>query len=499
MSEDAYADSLGRIAVTQRVLRGGLAFAAASALQRAAPLLLLPLFTRILTPTEYGQVGILLTLTSVLTALGSLGLETAFFRSQSQDPPGSKAGDRYINTVGMFALTAPLLISAVTALALGAWLSDAFGIDPGAVWLASLAAAFNASAVIFPLAVLRAREELRTYLGLTSVQLVVNLALTVFLVGVLRWGVAGWMLASLLSAVVLLWRATSSLHHNWTPEFDSAPLKASLAFGLPLVPHAAAHWALAVSDRAIIGLLVSTAAAGVYYTAYLFVLPVSLAAIAIGQATQPLFARFNELDKRQAVAHAAGVQVALVLLAGATAALLGPPVALLVLPPEYRDSAALIPYLSVGASLFGLYLIPMSAITLIEGKTGRVWLATVIAAGVNIGLNLLLVPRFGMVAAAVDTVLGYGVLLVGVFLYHRHVAVHPLPIDTRTAFIGLITVGVALAAGVAFRPSAPITALVLGLVLLMATAAVLFATGPLRDVARSLPGASPIAGGRPWK
>ena len=65
-----------RLPTTQRVLRGGVTFGIAAILQRAAPLLL-PVFAQILSPTEFGQISVIITVSAALTALLSFGLETA--------------------------------------------------------------------------------------------------------------------------------------------------------------------------------------------------------------------------------------------------------------------------------------------------------------------------------------------------------------------------------------------------------------------------------------
>ena len=56
----------------------------------------------------------------------------------------------------------------------------------------------------------------------------------------------------------------------------------------------------------------------------------------------------------------------------------------------------------------------MNGLSVLTGTTRWIWVATVVAATINIGLNLLLVPRYGIMVAAITTAIGYGSLLVGV-------------------------------------------------------------------------------------
>jgi O-antigen/teichoic acid export membrane protein len=67
---------------------------------------------------------------------------------------------------------------------------------------------------------------------------------------------------------------------------------------------------------------------------------------------------------------------------------------------------------------------------------------TVLAAGINIGLNFALIPPFGIVGAAVATAVGYGFLAIAYYLLSQHV--YPTPYEPKKA---LLIVGAASAFG----------------------------------------------------
>lgn len=473
---------------SRRVVHGTLTYGLASVLQRAAPLLLLPLFAQILSPEEFGQIGIILTLTAALATVAALGLETAVFRGYRQAAGEARGPAAFVNSLGWFGILAPWAVAAVALILLGPVVVAGFELPPIPVVLGAVTAACTASATIVPLAILRAQERLRAYLALTSAQVVISAGLSVFLIVVMDLGVVGWMLASALAGVVVLTRGVLAVGVPLTRHVDRSLVLAALAFGLPLVPHALAHWGLAVSDRAILGAFLDQAVVGVYYVAFLFSLPVSLVAIAISQATQPLFASANSApDQQSTLGRVVSVQSAVVILVGAAAALIGPPASRLILPPDYEEAARFIPLLSLGTTLFGLYLAPMNAISLIAGRTSRVWIITVAAAALNIGLNLVLVPRIGAMAAAMNTVIGYAALLIGVFAYQRSVCDPPLRYEwTRLAYATGVVM-LACLGGLAIGLEQPGLALIVRATLL-AAAALLLALGPLRDEARTMLG-----------
>jgi O-antigen/teichoic acid export membrane protein len=426
---------------TTRVFRGTIAYAAGGVIQRTIGFLLLPVYARVLTTAEYGQIGVLMTLVVGLTTLLGLGLETAVFRTyvQLREQPGDLK--RFVNSVGAFAVVAPLAVAAVLAIAASPLLERVFDVPRWAVTVGFLGAAMYVSATVIPLAILRAQERLRDYLRLSMVYVVATVALTVLLVVLLRWGVLGWMLAFAGAAAILLLTGLLMLGHPWTIRMDWKHVAAALAFGLPMIPHALAQWGLSLSDRAILAAFLPLTDVGIYYVAYQFGLPISVIAIALSQAVQPLYAQASmDHVSRAQLAPAASTQILTTALITMIVVLLGPPAVHAFLPGSYAPAASLIPWIALGHGLFGLYFIPMNAVTLLSGRNQWVWLVTVTAALANIGLNLLFVPRFGAVAAAVNTCVGYAILLIGVTAYMYRVTKGPVSLQWSRIGAGLAIV-----------------------------------------------------------
>ncbi len=320
---------------------------------------------------EFGQIGVILTLAAALATLVSLGLETAVFRGYLERADDPLLQARFVNTLGYFGGLTPVLLGLAISAAAAPFIEQVFGVPPFAFVLGCLAAALNVSATVVPMAVLRAQERLRDYLGLTWIQIGVNAGLSVLFVGGLGWGVYGWMAANVLSAALLLSRGLLTLRHAWNTEIDRKSLVGALSFGLPLVPHAAGHWGLAVSDRAVLGAFLSASIVGNYYVAYLLALPVTLVGVALSQATQPLHSQAGRSERNlHELGEVITMQAVGVVLAGGVVAALGPPLAQLVLPAEYGQVGTFLPWLAAGACLFGLYLVPMNAVTIMVGRTG---------------------------------------------------------------------------------------------------------------------------------
>lgn len=444
-----------------RLLNGVIAYAAAAVIQRAIGFLLLPVYARVLTPAEYGQIGVLMTIAAAVGTVLSLGLETAVFRGYVRlgDRPAELR--RFVNTVGTFAIVVPLLVAVPAGIGLSSTFQSAFGVPGPAVALGFMGAALLTSATVVPLAILRAQERLRDYVRLTGVQVVLTVGLTFTLVVILRWGVIGWMLAFAAASAALLIRGVLLLNHAWSREMEARHLVAAIAFGLPMIPHALAHWGLSLSDRVILAMYLDPAAVGVYYVAYLFGLPISLLAVGLSQAVQPLYARASVADGRnRELSRSVSHQALACILATMVVAILGPPAVRAFLPSAYAPAASFVPWIALGHGLYALYFIPMNVITVLSGKNRWVWVVTVIAALLNVGLNVVLVPRIGATAAAINTVVGYAILVVGVSIYMFRVVDRPLTFEWPRIILSLTIAIAATVVAMLFTPEDPVLQLI---------------------------------------
>jgi O-antigen/teichoic acid export membrane protein len=435
-------------------------------LGRAASLLLVPLFTRVLSPAEYGQIGVLVAISALVATIASLGLETPMVRGyvHAGGEPGARRA--FVNTVGGFALAAAGVISLLGVLVAGP-LATAFGVPEAVFRITVLSGAATAALTVVPLAILRAEERFRDYLTVSMATLAVTTSLSVLLVAILRLGVPGWVTAHVIGSIAALAVGLAILGHRWTREFDGGALRRALRLGVPILPHALSHWGLGISDRLILGTLVAAAALGPYHVAYQVAAPIMIVAVAMSNATNPMFAEaMRSVDLRHQLARASTVQAVIVVISASAVAVLGPPLIELILPAAYAVGGDYLPWIALGLAFFGLYLIPMNAIAVMAGRTELVWVITVVSAAVNIGLNLLLVPTMGPLAAAIATAVGYGVLLGGVIGYMRWVVVDPIPFELGRLAAGMaIVVSAALLAVLVSPPSAG-AAFAIGMVVL---------------------------------
>ena len=401
-----------------RGLRNASVYAVATSLHGALGFLLLPLYTRALTPSEYGRLAVILAVTTAAGFVFSFGLEFALFRGFFQlasDPSGQR---RLVDSLWTFVIVAAL-VAALTISAVAAPFLPSDGIvRPADLAIGLLAAALLVSATTVPLALIRAQQRLREYVVLSGIYAGATAALTLVMIVVLDAGVRGWLIAMVMANALAFVAACRIIPFRRPDPFDRRLVREGLVLGLPLIPHFLGHWALLLADRAVLSGLVSTAAVGVYTLGATIALPAMILVQALGTAFMPGYAAAatNDAD-RSRLPGLVTVQAVSVLAICLSVALLGPNFVAIIAPPEYHEAAPLIPWFVLGYAFLGLYSIPINGLSLGMGRTKFVWIATVAAAGANIALIYLLVPDHGIVAAAIASAIGYLVLLLAIGWY----------------------------------------------------------------------------------
>jgi O-antigen/teichoic acid export membrane protein len=236
-------------------------------------------------------------------------------------------------------------------------------------------------------------------------------------VACLGWGAEGSLLGTLFSSgafavvgVALLW---PWLRFTW----HGADVKAALLYSLPLIPHLAFFWVSNLSDRIILGHYRSEAEVGIYSLGYNVGMGMSLLVNAFASSWSPVFfSTMNEAepDTQPAAARlgrTASHVVAGFTLAALAFALAAPELVQLMAyfaKPAYLKAAPIVPWVILGFWVQALYT-TLVVVVYYYKRTGWLPLITGAGAAVNLALNLWLVPRYGMIAAAIDTVVAFAV------------------------------------------------------------------------------------------
>jgi O-antigen/teichoic acid export membrane protein len=383
------------------------AYLAGNVVGQGLAVLLFPLYTRYLTPADYGIVGVTTSVTVFLTLAFGLSLHGAVgrlhFEARSEDERRSLYG-----TVLAFLIVVPATLALSVHIAGKLGTLDVFNSVPYSPYLQyAVGTAYLSVFLQLPVFIYQARQEPGKVLVITILNAVFIAGSLVFFVVALEQGALGFLRGLLVAAAatalvsVGFTARISSRHLSWTW------LVAALAFALPLVPHLLGQWVLWLSDRLILDQFVSTKQLGLYSLAYSIGLAASFISLAMAGAFSPEITRALKSDGERTEVPRIGTYWVLALCWSCTAiAMFGAEAVLLLAPSEFHDASEIIPWIAFGYLAFGLYTV-LTQGTWFSLKTRMVPLLTLAAGGLNVALNLLLIPMYGIVGAAAATLIAF--------------------------------------------------------------------------------------------
>lgn len=413
-------------------------------------LVTLPVFTRALSTPQFGVLETMLAAFSALLVLADLGITSAAQRSYYDYDVHQEPQRRSALATGL-SMTLLLAVIVATLVVLFA--------GPISTWqfkTARYADLMRVVAVSVPLTVFASffREVMRLKLrpwvytvsavagsvgtavfGITAV-----LAFHGGIKGVLLGVLAGNAIAAVFGFVVV--------RPDVIGRFSRPELRRMVAYGLPLVPAAVALWGVNLIDRVLLTKISGgTVEAAQYAVANRFssllMFAVTAFTLAFGPFQLSLWRENPELEKQVRSRMLTYVTAGLLGL-GVLLSLFSREVASLVAPKEGRAYEA-VGLLTMSVALYGVSSVVLFGIG-ITRRTGYIAIYTVLALALNVGLNVLLIPPWGMVGSAVATLAAYALL--AAFYYHRSQVLYPTPYELSKTLKALLLGALAMAVGV---------------------------------------------------
>ena len=231
---------------------------------RMLAVLLLPLYTRYLTPADYGQIETLVALTAVLVIVLRAGISSAFFRFYFDSPePGRRR--TVLRTSFWFTMTTSTLGPRARRRARGADLRAALRHRQRRRLVRASGVALWAQMNYEQLTSLFRVEERSTAFVVASLaNMLITIGATVWLVVVAEQGPLGVIVGNFTGTLVVYLVLLGYRREQLGLEFDRPLLRAMNRFGLPLVPTALFLWATNFSDRFFLVKLADAAEVGLY-------------------------------------------------------------------------------------------------------------------------------------------------------------------------------------------------------------------------------------------
>lgn len=393
-------------------VKASIAFIVCNVFVRGISFITLPIFTRLLTTAEYGQLTIYSSWGEILALFGTLTIWGGIFNMglmQNDDRKESYVSETMglgIVISGIFAIVGILLSPFLsTILKLNQLLTVCIFIHiialiPYNVWMSAKRFEYKYKSVVCV-------TLLSSILNPTLGYLLIISANTYKV----EARIIGGLLVEFIIGVILLLKielSGKSFYNKSTWKF--------LFFGnIILIPHYLSMQLLSHSDRLMIGFICGDDETGVYGIAYTFAMLLSLVGTGVEASVNPYI--FKSLKNRK-TDKIKGIGTFVAVLMSVMCILLIcfiPEVFHFMLPEAYYESIWCIPPVAIGAYYMFMSFL-FSCIEFYYGETKYVAIVSCVFAAINVALNWFFIHLFGYIAAAYTTFVCY----FGIFVAHYY-------------------------------------------------------------------------------
>lgn len=373
----------------------------------------LPLLSRIMTPEDYGRMSLINSAVMILYVFISLNLQNAVINAYMKNEVDFPV---YLGSVLWGLAGTQVILVAVGiyfAVPLGAFLSIS---KYDVYWVISICILL--SYIYIYTSYLQGARLSSSFVKLN----ILSKVFEVIVIFVFAWYLTqdkylAKVYSQLVISFVLLMYVLKKLRKIAILEFNLRYFVAALAFSSPLIIHVLSNALLSQVDRLFIAKMLGEGQAGIYSFAYNIGMCILVVVMAWNSSWQPKLYKLLDSKDCPKIIRIVDVSSVLLLVISFLAILFSKQMVEILADDRYRESISVVPVILVGNSLIHIYLSYVN-FTFYKKKTVLVSVGTLLAVAINIALNYLLIPIYGIHGAAWATVLAYFMLA----LFHYVIA-----------------------------------------------------------------------------
>ncbi len=404
------------------MLKATLIYGLASMLPSLLGFLLLPLYSKYLTPAEYGIVAAMGVLSSVIAAVSTLALDRAamrfYFDSDDLQSRKENMGTFFLGSIGS------ALIFFIILIALKPFLEQLYpDIAFYPYYFSTIITVTAGVCGNFVLSYFRVAEKALSFLVMIILTVILQLVLTYYFIVVQNMGAEGQILSMLISTMMLLPVYLKVAYRDFSFKFNWELIKKGFSFSWPLIPTMVVAWILNWSDGIFIANYASMNDVGVYAMGYKISMLIFVVSGSFSTAYSPIFfTKANQQDQVNAresiysiVYYASRVFICI----GFILALFSFDIVRIFLDERYYESYKII-RIVLWAHVLSAIMGISSNLFYQQTKRNKLQLVVVsFAAGCSLILNYIFVPVFGIYGAAYVNVASMAVLTLMHYQFSR--------------------------------------------------------------------------------
>jgi O-antigen/teichoic acid export membrane protein len=363
---------------------------------------LLPVYTAVLSNEEYGVVDLLNTLTSLLLPIATLQIEQGIFRYLLDCRENKEKQTTLITTVSKF-----ILVQSAICILIFLCASPFIHNEYKYFLMANLLMGILSS---ISLQICRGLGDNKTYAVGSFITGALTVILNVIFIVAFKWGAYGMLIATAISnllCAIYVFVKKKIYKYIDIKQNDKKLLKDIVKYSVPLIPNMISWWIVSASDRTIISAVIGVAQNGIYSAANKFSgIFSTLYSVFNLTWTESASININSEDRDEFFSKIFDFIVRFFgsLCLGTIAVM--PFVFGILVNEKFAESYYQIPILILG-SVFNILVSFLGSVYVAKKLTKEIAKTSIIAAIINIVVNIALINQIGLYAASISTVIAY--------------------------------------------------------------------------------------------
>ena len=399
-----------KISNLQAPVKASIWFTLCAFLQKGVSMLTTPLFTRIMTESEYGSFSVYSSWFSIIQIIVTLNLAAGVYTKgliKNEDDQ-----DRFSSSMLGLSSTCILIWTIIYGL-LHNTINDLIGFST-MIMIAMFVEIWATAAYQFWANRERATYRYKKLVGLTL--LYVLMRPLCGLICVICVDIPHQMEARVISSAIVSLLLFSvlyvSINRKGKQFYNKAYWVYALKFNLPLIPHYLSQIILGQSDRLMINSICGSAFAAYYSVAYTLAMVMQMLNSSISATMNPWIYRSIKTGNTQKIGSVSYAILGILAFANIILVLTAPEFLTILAPASYQEALNVVPPVVISSFFMFMYNL-FATFEFYYEKTGFLTLITFIGAGMNVLLNSICIPVFGFTAAGYTTLLCYLLITVG--------------------------------------------------------------------------------------
>lgn len=414
-------------------------------ISKAIGFFMIPVYTRFLTPSDYGVIELLNLTSWMLGILLCMGISSAVFRFYFQYETGERDGVIssaliFIAAISTFTVTLLFLASRNISILI---FKDAH-YAPYLQFI-FISAMFDMIDIV-PSTYIRIRKKSALFVILSLIRLAFALSINIYLIVFLQMGVKGVLWSNVISSILMASITLIYTLRNVRLTFSFNKMKELLKYGFPLMPEALFVFVIHFFNRYFLQHFLTLDEVGIFSLGYRFsmILP-----FLIGQPFGLIWSTYRfeiagRWDAKKVYARILTYYFLITLGFCLMVSVFIKDIVHMITTPAFYAAYGVVPLITLGFVFWGLGLVFDTGI-LIQKKTYLKTIISAIAMTVSLGLNYLLIPRIGIWGAAIASFCSFTIMSLMSFAISEKL--YPIPCEW------LRLAKIALAAGIAYTLS----------------------------------------------